>query len=184
MLNDKNALSGQSGFTLIELVVVIALLGILAAFALPRFANLQSSANISVLEGVGGAILSAANIVRTKALVQGVQDQPNAMIDLDGDGVDDIEVRFGYPTASRATSGFRDPNNLLKSLQGSVVSDLAWGTDAPPASYVVITTGKIQGSPGGKVNRNAIEDTNCYLRYDRAASAGASPTISYVTDDC
>lgn len=37
----------QSGFTLIELVVVIAILGILAGFALPRFANLQAQARIA-----------------------------------------------------------------------------------------------------------------------------------------
>ncbi|EMP57023.1 prepilin-type cleavage/methylation protein [Marinobacter santoriniensis NKSG1] len=184
MRDKRHAPSKRSGFTLIELVVVIVLLGILAAFALPKYANLTASANISVLESIGGAVLSAANIVHTKALVLGVQGEPNATIDLDGDGVDDIEVRYGYPTASRAPSGFRDPNNVFKAMDSNSTTDLAWGTDAPPASYVVITTASIQGSSGGKVNRNAIENTNCYLRYDRAASPGAPPTVTYVTNDC
>jgi MSHA pilin protein MshA len=184
MLDNRNSTSKQSGFTLIELIVVIVILGILAAFALPRFVNMKSEANIAVLESIGGAILSAANLVHTKALVLGVQDQEKTEIDLDGDGVEDIEIRFGYPTASRAASGFSDPNNLFNAMESGFSSDLAWGTDAPPASFVLITTSNIQGSSGGKVNRNAIEDTNCYLRYKRAASAGASPTISYFTDGC
>lgn len=104
--------------------MVIVLLGILAAFALSRFANLTSAANIAVLDSVGGAILSATNIVHTKALVLGVQGQQNAAIDLNGDGVDDIEVRFGYPNARRDLSGFRAPNNLLKSLDSSFLTDL------------------------------------------------------------
>ncbi|WP_162809858.1 type II secretion system protein, partial [Vibrio cholerae] len=62
----------QGGFTLIELVVVIVILGILAVTAAPRFLNLQGDAREASLQGLKGAIDGAAGIVYGKAAVSGL----------------------------------------------------------------------------------------------------------------
>ena len=61
--------STQQGFTLIELIIVIVLLGILAVTAAPKFLNLQDDARDSVLEGIAGSLESASSVVYGKALI-------------------------------------------------------------------------------------------------------------------
>jgi len=89
----------NAGFTLIELVIVIIVLGILAATAVPKFINLQDDAKEAAMKGVESALHSAANIVYSKSAIDGVESNASGSISTSGGNV---AVAYGYPTATSA----------------------------------------------------------------------------------
>ncbi|KAA8982555.1 prepilin-type N-terminal cleavage/methylation domain-containing protein [Halospina sp. K52047b] len=146
----------QQGFTLIELVIVIVILGILSAFALPRFVDLGSDAQAAALEGAAGAIKSSASIAHS-AWLAGDRTSP-----VDMDGTDVTMSTEGYPTA--------DDAGIMTAAQIDTATDFAINNGTvTPVGFDDTSDADGDGTTG-----------ECSFDY----SATTGNVTNLVTDDC
>jgi len=133
----------QTGFTLIELVVVITILGILAAFAIPRFTQLDSQARIAAVSALAGSLQSAAALAHAQYLASGTSP---ATVIMDGFT---ITLTNGYPdqTASGIQNSLQDISGFTPTIVGTTVTFTKNGAPTPATCAVSYTASPALGTP-------------------------------------
>ena len=122
-----------NGFTLIELVIVIIVLGILAATALPKFINLEDDANRSALKGQFGAFESAVKLYHSGWLVQGNSSAVESLAGFGDGDVSSTATGYPYSTSGTATLPFTACEELWTGLTQTSLT-IAYVVDSDLAS--------------------------------------------------
>lgn len=147
----------QAGFTLIELVIVIIILGILAATAVPKFVDLQGDARRSAMKGVKGALEGAATLTFSRAALDGNEKKPTS--DVNGVG-----IVYGYPagtiTALGTAAGLSASDWAIEATAGVATITAEGSASAASSTCKVVYTALTSTTSKSRPTIN-VTDTGC-----------------------
>ncbi|ACJ29153.1 Type II secretory pathway, pseudopilin [Shewanella piezotolerans WP3] len=157
----------SAGFTLIELVVVIIILGILAVIAAPKFINLSTDARISTLKSIQGSMHSIASLVHVKGVIDNTPDTGP-------DAERAIQTNLGP-----VDSWYKYPETLGEQGVGYGIAELI-SLDAKDIQVFA----EDRADPNCWSIKVGYEESSCYVQYKEACSSEVPPEILLVSTAC
>jgi len=177
-LKNKVPLSNNSGFTLIELVIVIIILGVLSATALPKFINMKSDANAAVIEGSVGAIKSYVSLFKSKTLTSG--NEFTAVVEFSGVKGSNYQPWAATATENGFSADYSSPPEIFEGA-GLNINDWAYRIYGSNGSYAVISTPKSILNKD-EPTESEVKATNCYFLYHWKTLG--EPIITTINSGC